>query len=586
MDISKKVIKVIFVLLVFLLTIATWTTVRIWSENIALEKLNDDATLIARQQTRLVDSELAKFRLLPTVLKEYSDLNEVLDGGQNTATQRLNKKLNFLAQEIGSPIIYVIKNDGTVVASSNANTPESFMGRNYGFRPYFKGSMSAGAAEYYAIGDLSGRFGLFIAKRIGDETTPKGVVVVKFEFNQLVSTWANDPGQTFVVDPRSIILACTDRDEGLRSFSPIPPDELKNISQSGQFKVADLLPSLYKRETPDLMRGPTGTKFITVEEPIAGTELKLLHIEAIEPAIKKANDDARLITVAALLVFLIIGTAIYWRATRAARAASDKAALEIAVTNRTAELNAEMAERERADRRFRQAREELAQANRLASLGSITAGLVHEINQPVATIQTLSENAQHHLGKGRLDKVAANLASSIELTSRIGSITQEMRRFARRGHREVVPTNVSELLEGTLLIMGDRFRNAGVELEFSDNSTITVLANRVRLEQVLVNLFQNALDAITNHPTPRIVLSIDQEDQFVSITIADNGPGIDPALGDKVFSPFISGKADGLGLGLGIARDIMLDLEGTLRIVPSHLGGAAFEVKIKRAKET
>ncbi|MDT6940801.1 ATP-binding protein [Brucella pseudogrignonensis] len=586
MDISKKIIKVIFVLLVFLLTIATWTTARIWSENIALEKLNDDATLIARQQTRLVDSELAKFRLLPTVLKEYSDLNEVLDGGQNTATQRLNKKLNFLAQEIGSPIIYVIKNDGTVVASSNANTPESFMGRNYGFRPYFKGSMSAGAAEYYAIGDLSGRFGLFIAKRIGDETTPKGVVVVKFEFNQLVSTWANDPGQTFVVDPRSIILACTHRDEGLRSFSPIPPVELKNISQSGQFKVADLLPSLYRRETPDLMRGPTGTKFITVEEPIAGTELKLLHIEAIEPATKKANDDARLITVAALLVFLIIGTAIYWRATRAARAASDKAALEIAVTNRTAELNAEMAERERADRRFRQAREELAQANRLASLGSITAGLVHEINQPVATIQTLSENAQHHLGKGRLDKVAANLASSIELTSRIGSITQEMRRFARRGHREVVPTNVGELLEETLLIMGDRFRNAGVELEFSDNSTITVLANRVRLEQVLVNLFQNALDAITNHPTPRIVLSIDQDDQFVSITIADNGPGIDPALSDKIFSPFISGKADGLGLGLGIARDIILDLEGTLRIVPSHLGGAAFEVKVKRAKET
>jgi len=586
MDISKKIIKFIFVLLVFLLTLATWTTARIWSENIALGKLNEGASLIARQQTRLIDSELAKFRLLPTVLKEYGDLHDVLDGGPDTATQRLNEKLKFLAKEIGSPIIYVIRNDGNVIASSNADTPESFVGRNYGFRPYFKGSISSGAAEYYAIGDLSGRFGLFLARRIGDEGAPKGVVVVKFEFNKLVSTWTNDPGQTFVVDPRSIILACTDRDEGLRSFSPISPDELKNISQSGQFKVADLLPSLYKRETSHLMRGPTGAEFITIEEQIAGTELKLLHIEAIEPAMKKASNDARLITVAVLLVFLIMGAAIYWRATRAARAASDKAALEIAVANRTTELNAEMAKRERADRRFRQAREELAQANRLASLGSITAGLVHEINQPVATIQTLSENAQHHLGKGKLDKVAANLATSIELTSRIGSITQEMRRFARRGNHEVVPTKVDELLEGTLLIMGDRFHNAGVQLEISVNSAITVLANRVRLEQVLVNLFQNALDAIADHPKPRVALSIDHDDQFVSLTVADNGPGIDPALGDKVFSPFVSGKADGLGLGLGIARDIMIDLEGTLRIVPSPLGGAAFEVKVKRVKET
>ncbi|WP_421521956.1 sensor histidine kinase [Ochrobactrum quorumnocens] len=568
------------------MTVGLWTASRSWTETNALDRLSDDATLVARQQTRLIDSELAKFRLLPVVLKEYSDLHDVLAGETRTATARLNEKLEFLAYEIGSPIIYVIKRDGTVIASSNANTPESFVGRNYDYRPYFQGAMAAGAAEYYAIGDLSGRFGLFLARRIGDEANPVGVVVVKFEFHRLVQTWSNDPGQTFVVDPRGIILASTDKAEDLRSFQPIAEAERTKISQSGQFSVADLQPSHYALEPENMMRGPSGAKFLTVSEPIAGTELRLLHVEAVGPSIRAAHDLARLITVAALLILMAIAGAVYWRVTRAARLAADRAALETAVTERTAELSAEMAKRERADKRFREAREELGQANRLASLGSITAGLVHEINQPVATIQTLTENAQHHLAKGKLDKVAANLSTSIELTSRIGSITQEMRRFARRGHRDLAPVRLDELIEGTLLLMGDRFRNAGVTLEMPNGSNFWVLANRVRLEQVLVNLLQNALDAVAGQSERRVALFISEEDQLVSLIVADNGPGIDPALGDEVFSPFVTGKPDGLGLGLGIARDIMTELEGTLRIVPSPLSGAAFSATAKRVQQT
>lgn len=585
MTVSPKSGKVLLVALVFILTAGIWTAARSWTEANALDRLSQDATLIARQQTRLIDSELAKFRLLPVVLKEYSDLHDVLSGGLPDATLRLNKKLEFLADEIGSPIIYVIKRDGTVIASSNANTPESFVGRNYGFRPYFQGAMAKGAAEYYAIGDLSGRFGLFLAQRIGDGANPAGVVVVKFEFHRLVQTWANDPGQTFVVDPRGIILASTDRAEDLRSFEPISAAEREKIAQSGQFKIAELQPSHYAFEPQSMMRGPSGTKFRTVSEPITGTELRLLHVDAIAPAMRAAQDLARLITVAALLIVAMLAGAIYWRVTRAARLAADRIALETAVTERTSELRSEITERERADKRFRKAREELEQANRLASLGSITSGLVHEINQPVATIQMLSENAQHHLAKGKLDKVAANLSTSIKLTSRIGSITQEMRRFARRGHGELSPVPLDELMEGTLLIIGDRLRTAGIVLEVPDVSEFVVPANRVRLEQVLVNLLQNAVDAVANQSEPRIALLVSEANEHVSLIVADNGPGIDPAIGDEVFSPFVTGKPNGLGLGLGIARDIMTELEGTLRIVPSPLGGAAFSATVKKAKQ-
>src|SRR5690606_4848737 len=302
-------------------------------------------------------------------------------------------------------------------------------------------------------------------------------------------------------------------------------------------------------------------------------------------ALRAANDLARLVTVAAMLVFVIIAGAIYWRVSRAARAAAYRNELESAVAERTAALSAEMAERELADKRFRDAREELAQANRLASLGSITAGLVHEINQPVATIRTLAENAQHHLANGKLDKVASNLNTSVELTARIGSITQEMRRFARRRSGIVHPLPVNELVDGTMLLMGDRFHNAKVRLDIPERSDMVILACRIRSEQVLVNLLQNALDAVATSQNPYVAFSIREAGDQISLVVDDNGKGIEPELADEIFSPFVTGKADGLGLGLGIARDLMIEMEGTLHVVPSQLGGAAFAATLRRAKK-
>ncbi|KAB2727498.1 sensor histidine kinase [Brucella intermedia] len=583
MKLPSKIAKLALVSLAFLLSLGVWFSAGLLAERGALDRLREDATLIARQQTRLIDSELAKFRLLPVVLKEYSDLRDVLAGGSRDATARLNQKLELVAHQIGSPIIYVIARDGTVIASSNANTPESFVGRNYDFRPYFKGAMAAGSAEYYAIGDLSGRFGLFLAQRIGNQAGPVGVVVIKFEFHRLVQTWSNDPGQTFVVDPRGIILASTDKFEDLRSFQPITTTERAQIIESGQFNAADMKPSNYRFAPEGMMIEPSGGYSIAVDEPIAGTALKLVHIEPTGPALRAANDLARLVTVAAMLVFVIIAGAIYWRASRAARAAAYRTELESAVEERTAALSAEMAERELADKRFRDAREELAQANRLASLGSITAGLVHEINQPVATIRTLAENAQHHLANGKLDKVASNLSTSVELTARIGSITQEMRRFARRRSGIVRPLPLNELVDGTMLLMGDRFHNANVRLDIPERSDMVILACRIRSEQVLVNLLQNALDAVATNHNPRVVFSVREEGDQISLVVDDNGKGIEPKLADEIFSPFVTGKADGLGLGLGIARDLMTEMEGTLHVIPSRLGGAAFAATLRRA---
>ncbi|WP_375271543.1 sensor histidine kinase [Sphingomonas sp.] len=328
---------------------------------------------------------------------------------------------------------------------------------------------------------------------------------------------------------------------------------------------------------------PGGVRAVagSVAMPVRGW--RLIHVVPVVTALHRAANLARLIGLVAALIAGLIAAFLLWRLTRAADATRERTRLEAAVATRTAELRAEIAERTRVDQRFRDAREELAQANRLGSLGSITAGLAHEINQPVATIRTLSENARAHLAAGRLDRVAANLDTAVSLTARIGAITQEMRQFARRGTGTVEPVPLDAVIAGTRLLIGDRFRAAGVALDWPAPGQPSVIAGRVRLEQVLVNLLQNALDAVAGRDSPRVGLLIDGDDERVALTVADNGPGIDPAIADQIFEPFVTGKRDGLGLGLGIVRDIVTAFDGTVATVPSPLGGAGFQVTLTRA---
>ncbi len=157
------------------------------------------------------------------------------------------------------------------------------------------------------------------------------------------------------------------------------------------------------------------------------------------------------------------------------RAAARREALEAEIAARTGDLRlandrlrVEITERMAADQRFRAAREELAQANRLGSLGQITAGIAHEINQPVATIRTLAENGRLFLDRARPERTAENLATIAALTERIGSIVSEMRRFARRGSRSLGPIPLTEVIEGTMLLVGDRLRAAGVALDLPE----------------------------------------------------------------------------------------------------------------------
>jgi two-component system C4-dicarboxylate transport sensor histidine kinase DctB len=555
------------------------------------------AARTARSHVGLLTSELQKFRLLPDVLAEYPDVAAALATHDAAPIARLNRSFDLLARRTDAAAIYLIDADGLTLAANNWRLPTSFVGSNYGFRPYFRDAMRRGRSELFALGTVSGRPGLYLARRLDVAGRPVGTIVVKVEFDRVEQLWARAAGPSFVTDAQGIILITSVPEWRFRATRPLQPATLARVRQTLQFGNTP------PRAAPIDLSGPlalVGTgpgrskesairyRAATQQVPLA--DGALVHLEPMVAPLAAANTRVRLWGLAVLGSIGIIGALVLRGREKRQLAREGQRALEAEVARRTAELRAanealriESAQRAEADRRFRAAREELAQANRLGSLGQITAGVAHEINQPVAAIRAFAENAGAFLDRDQPGPARENIARIIGLTQRIGSITAELRNFARRKTPETGAVPIASVIEGSLMIVGERARELTQVDVPPALAALRVVGDRVRLEQILVNLLQNALDATAAAPHPAITLAVvAQGEAMIALTIADTGPGVDPAIADALFTPFVSGKPAGIGLGLAIARDIAREFGGELALAPSA-AGAAFTLFLKRA---
>jgi two-component system C4-dicarboxylate transport sensor histidine kinase DctB len=301
--------------------------------------------------------------------------------------------------------------------------------------------------------------------------------------------------------------------------------------------------------------------------------------------------------VAGLLITLLAvgaGVVLRRRQQAMARAIAEeqaRAELERRIDDRTQELRAangrlsrEIDERRRAEASREVLREELVQANKLATLGQIAAGVAHEINQPVAAIRTHADTATAYLDRDDPEAARRSLGRVAELTGRIGVITDELRAFSRKSTQGVSAVSPAAAIDGALLLIGGRLREGGVELVRGGEADVRVQAEPIRLEQVVVNLVQNAFEAMTDAGTPSPTLTIDvaRKGRRVEIVIGDNGPGVDPAVASALFTPFVTTKPAGLGLGLVICRDIVAGFGGELSLRPSP-AGAQFVIALRPA---
>jgi two-component system C4-dicarboxylate transport sensor histidine kinase DctB len=280
-------------------------------------------------------------------------------------------------------------------------------------------------------------------------------------------------------------------------------------------------------------------------------------------------------------------------AQEALRRANDQ--LETTVAQRTAALTEanermqrEIAERERTEQRLRATQQEVVHAGKLAVIGQMAAGLTHELNQPLVAIRTLCDNARTFFERNQSAQAIANLERVGRLVDSMAVLTGELKAFARKPDVERVAVSLAEAVSHARLIYEARIRDQAVRLDVRIPPATTVYAESSQLQQVIVNLLGNALDAIGDASNRVITIEASAPDPEgrVRFTISDSGPGIAPDVLAHLFEPFVTTKprGQGLGLGLAITSRIVEGFGARISAANSDDGGARFEIEFMAAE--
>ena len=564
----------------------------------AMATARRQATTASALHTAVLRSELERHRSLPMVLAQDPDLARLLARPTSEATTRLNLKFEALAREVRAAAIYALDANGKTLAASNWRLPTSFVGSDYRFRPYYFEAMRDGQATFFALGTVSGRPGLYLSRRVDDPAgRALGVIVAKVEFDALEAEWRASGEPTYVTDADGVVLVTTVPAWRFRTVSPLSAEQRSRFAatQTAGAIVPASLP--FEAEGRAIVRTSADVPqdlYAVASDALPDIGWRLTLLDPAGEAISRAVTGARWL--AALSIALLAAlTGILLRrrqraAARAVEAEQGRVELERQISVRTAELrstnallNREIEERRRLESVRQDLQDDLIQANKLATLGQIAAGVAHEINQPIAAIRIHADSASLQVQREDHAGALRSLTSIDHLTERVGAITDELRAFSRKTRSETVAVGVDGAIDGAILLVAGRLREKGVALDRRRAPAgLSVLAERNRLEQVVLNILQNAIEALDGTPDPAIALGVTVKGKHVTIRVSDNGPGVAASVQSKLFTPFTTSKRDGLGLGLVISRDIVAAFGGELSLEPSPVG-ARFVIRLAKA---
>lgn len=588
---------IVFVLAFLSITTAALYAAGIYGRSAALSALEEQGQADASLKVALLRAVLERPRALPFLLSRDRDVTEALAGPDPARRSFLDRKLEELVAGTSAAVIYVIDTKGVAISASNWREPTSFVGNDYSFRAYFSRAMKEGTAEHFALGSVSKRPGLYISHRIGPAAAPLGVVVVKMEFDQLERDWHETRRPSYIVDADHVVLITSIPSWRFMTTEPLPAENLAAIRESLQFGEAPLTPLPFERMADGLLRavqpGGGAETYLRITAPVVSTPWQFEYLVPVAGPVAAGMREAQLLALIAIGVITI--AAAIWlrrRQTSLANAARDQMAreeLERRVVERTMDLSlardslqVEIAEHRETETKLQAVQQDLVQANRLAILGQVAAGVAHEINQPLATIRAYADNSKVFLARSKPEPVLENLGLIADLTDRIATITEDLKALARKGRSGEEPVMLQEVIDGAIMLLRSRFTGR-LERLIIDlvPKGLTVLGNRLRLEQVFINLFQNALEAVEDRADGRVDVSLVITEEEVAISVADNGPGISSDILGSLFEPFNTSKEKGLGLGLVIAKDIVSDYGGRLE-VETDAGGACFRVHLRK----
>lgn len=595
------------------LAICMWQAAQLAREQ-ALSNLQDDAENELRLSAANLNGYLLRYDYLPQMLATREGVQRFLASPDSQDPMPLNMLLDRFRFTAGVSDVYLLNREADTIAASNWHRPNTFIGQNYAFRSYYSDAIAGGLGRFFGLGVQSLERGYYFSSPVWlDDTSPDsrpdGVIVVKVLLDDVEESWAEQDAELFVTDSDDIIFMTSHPELRMNALYPLTDEQRQSLRETRRYAMEPLTPSGIEINAPygpgsqlvSFSQGPlSGGDYLSLTRHIPEFGWQMHILKPLTPVIS-AQWIAALMA-GGLYGVVTLGAGIGWQRLRLRREreafaererntlARVRDELEVSVERRTRDLVAsnqrlsdEIEERRRAEANLRQTQDELIQAAKLAVLGQLAAGINHELNQPLAAIRAYGENARRFLALSRYDQTDANLEQIVELTERMADISAQLRQFSRKSSERQETISVQACIDYALRLFQSRLREGNIKiiLDWPDE-TLWVKGDLVRLEQVLVNLIGNALQAMKTSPSPQLTLGAHIHQQQVIISVTDNGPGIPEEHLGHIFEPFFTTKApgSGLGLGLSISSRIMDDLGGKLQVINQREGGARFTITL------
>ena len=574
----KKSVQNIYAILYIILSSTIVTGAYFYSLQLGLDRLSETAKVRIDQSSNRLLEQLASFKQLSNLLARNPKIIEAFEGNSDIKSiDELVQSTVFLS---GSEQILLINKTGNVIASSklvSGKPTEKSINPN---EPYVQAALNGRLGYFYAVDKQTLARTIFIARGIYTSSlSPQGVVIIKVDIPSLEYQWNVDDVSLAFFDANDVAFITNRPSMALRRLGSLdkPFLETKHYERNQISKFFD-----YKKL---MLLNHTILKFFNTEELPKEALILSKYIPRLEMttqvfmSTQVTKFSARVQAGLTAAIFFALGSGL-WSLWLRRQRLIDKLAIEEAAN---AKLEARV---EKRTAQLKKAQFQLVQAGKLKALGEISAGISHELNQPLAAMQNFSENGAKMLDLNKIEAARINFDLIGTQINRITRIIKSLRAFARKEKETIEAIDLQEVIKETLSLSKSRIDFEKVDIEWHpEDKEIMVMGGHVRLQQVVINLLTNAIDSMQNKKNKKISIKILKSKSDVIMSVRDTGDGLsDPG---RVFEPFYStkevGASKGMGLGLSISYGIVGSFGGEMSCSNYKSGGAEFIIKLRVA---
>jgi two-component system C4-dicarboxylate transport sensor histidine kinase DctB len=538
-----------------------------------------------------INATLSKYEELPQAIAKDARIHAALKAKATERTlEQANEYLTEINRILGTDTIYIMNHNGLTLASSNWDQPDTYVGDNYSFRPYFMGAMEKGIGKFYGIGVASGKPGYYIACPVilGDETL--GVITIKIRLSEIQSAIGEFNDYLVVTNEDGIVILSSEATQLYKATRQLTPETLEKIRITRQFygQSLDLFEfhgAALSIDDDNERKLLNGESYLVQSVPLGGRGWDIVQIGSTRETRTVALATAGAIGFA--FGFLLISL-LNWYYRRAAHREKLEifANIEMQIQDRTIELTSKIHDLEKAEIILKKTRDDAVQAGKLAALGQMAAGVTHELSQPLSAIQLYAGNTKKLLESGNLPLAFENIDSINALVTRAGAILSELKTLYRNDETRVEPIVLNTIIQNAVLVMNPFIRKANIRLDI-ERLDDKVMSSTGKLEQVFINLMSNSVDALASNDDGIISIQCARLGEKVVVRYVDNGPGLSEEAAGKIFEPFFTTKPSGKGLGLGLAisKFIVDAIGGKIECHNLPAGGLEFTIVLRHVSD-